>query len=436
MDHLNPIKMESIYGVPLGGIGCGTIGRGFRGEFCRSSLRPGIYHHEVNYSDQFIVTVFRNGQVYQKVLSSQTNNSNVPYGLLSWEWEFPADHGHYIGLYPRSWTIYEIPEFDLVLICEQISPVIPHNYKDSCLPLGVFHWTVLNFHPTLEAQVSITMTWRGPRQNEQPPPPQTEQGNAGVEYCDPRLLNSIVTSSIKDVTRNFESGVLRGCLMEACIGYQIACCFGIAAAANNGIQVTRCSGFQFKMFSSIPGARAVSRVRSHLTETTDDPSVSSPSSSFLSEDSSTTGDSSTTAEKINLSNDGLFKSHVLAPLASQFWKDLKSTGALSDENINYIQKGDKKRSSKLAMAVCASCMVPPACGKLPGSSSTSPPGTPCNGSRQQTFSNSVDAMGAGSATLQFFVTWHSPRVHFRSSVVPYRRQVSKFSNIFKLKHSF
>nr|CDS34523.1 non lysosomal glucosylceramidase [Hymenolepis microstoma] len=190
------------------------------------------------------------------------------------------------------------------------------------------------------------------------------------------------------------------------------------------------------MFSSIPGARAVSRVRSHLTETTDDPSVSSPSSSFLSEDSSTTGDSSTTAEKINLSNDGLFKSHVLAPLASQFWKDLKSTGALSDENINYIQKGDKKRSSKLAMAVCASCMVPPACGKLPGSSSTSPPGTPCNGSRQQTFSNSVDAMGAGSATLQFFVTWHSPRVHFRSSVVPYRRQVSKFSNIFKLKHSF
>lgn len=69
---------------------------------------------------QFIVTVFRDGQVYQKVLSPQTNNSNIPYGLLSWEWGFPANHGHYVGLYPRSWTIYEIPEVDLVLICEQV----------------------------------------------------------------------------------------------------------------------------------------------------------------------------------------------------------------------------------------------------------------------------------------------------------------------------
>ncbi|KAM3177099.1 hypothetical protein ACTXT7_005201 [Hymenolepis weldensis] len=70
------------------------------------------------------------------------------------------------------------------------------------------------------------------------------------------------------------------------------------------------------------------------------------------------------------------------------------------------------------MAVCASCVVPPACTELPGSSYTTPSGTP----RMDSFSNSAGVMGAGSATLQFFVTWHSPRIHFRSSIVPYRRR--------------
>ena len=33
-------------GCPLGGIGCGTIGRTFTGEFGRYQLIPGIYEHE------------------------------------------------------------------------------------------------------------------------------------------------------------------------------------------------------------------------------------------------------------------------------------------------------------------------------------------------------------------------------------------------------
>jgi non-lysosomal glucosylceramidase len=32
-----------LIGVPLGGLGCGTIGRGFKGEFCRYQLVPGLY---------------------------------------------------------------------------------------------------------------------------------------------------------------------------------------------------------------------------------------------------------------------------------------------------------------------------------------------------------------------------------------------------------
>jgi non-lysosomal glucosylceramidase len=59
MDFLNPLPLQQIYGieilgseiwltrfligVPLGGLGCGTIGRGFKGEFCRYQLVPGLY---------------------------------------------------------------------------------------------------------------------------------------------------------------------------------------------------------------------------------------------------------------------------------------------------------------------------------------------------------------------------------------------------------
>ncbi len=36
-----------LIGVPLGGVGCGTIGRGFKGEFCRYQLVPGLYEFHV-----------------------------------------------------------------------------------------------------------------------------------------------------------------------------------------------------------------------------------------------------------------------------------------------------------------------------------------------------------------------------------------------------
>lgn len=42
----------SLPGCPLGGIGGGTITRGWRGEFCRWQLNPGIYHYETVITNQ------------------------------------------------------------------------------------------------------------------------------------------------------------------------------------------------------------------------------------------------------------------------------------------------------------------------------------------------------------------------------------------------
>ena len=59
-------------GVPIGGIGGGTIGRGFKGEFCRYALQPGMYKYHTVLANQFIVTMrdTDGNVVYNQVLST------------------------------------------------------------------------------------------------------------------------------------------------------------------------------------------------------------------------------------------------------------------------------------------------------------------------------------------------------------------------------
>ncbi|CAG7829246.1 unnamed protein product [Allacma fusca] len=151
------LQGKQIYGVPCGGIGAGTIGRGFKGQFCRFQMTPGLYTYDVCHADQFIVTVrdTKGSLLYQKVLSGVGD----PGTLSAWDWSFDPAQGSYTGLFPRAWYTYRIPEQSLVLTCKQISPVIPHNYKDSCMPATVFVWTVEN-NDTKSKEVSITFTFK------------------------------------------------------------------------------------------------------------------------------------------------------------------------------------------------------------------------------------------------------------------------------------
>lgn len=157
MDFVKPLNGMQIYGVPLGGIGCGTIGRGYKGEFCRFQLIPGLYKYNVVAANQFIVTIRENDRtVYQHVLSPLPPPK---HGLSSWKWEFPGWSAEYCALYPRSWTIFKIPEHNIVLTCRQVSPIIPHNYKDSSVPGAAFIWTVEN-EGKESKDVSITFTFK------------------------------------------------------------------------------------------------------------------------------------------------------------------------------------------------------------------------------------------------------------------------------------
>lgn len=144
-------------GVPLGGIGAGAIGRGWRGDFCRWQRRPGIYHNGVVWADQFSLFVQRPGQPGQaQVLCPGRPDDGA---LATWRWDMDGSQATYHALFPRAWTVYQQPLAGIRLVCRQISPVIPHNYRESCFPVGQFLWQIENLGPD-EAAVSLMATWQ------------------------------------------------------------------------------------------------------------------------------------------------------------------------------------------------------------------------------------------------------------------------------------
>ncbi|XP_053552361.1 non-lysosomal glucosylceramidase, partial [Bombina bombina] len=155
IDMVKCVPLRQIYGAPLGGIGGGTITRGWRGEFCRWQLNPGLYHYKTVMENQFTVCIRRRGQtVYQQVLSVER-----PHTLQGWNWGYCGTQAFYHALYPRAWTVYQLPGQKVTLTCRQVSPIIPHDYKDSSLPLAALVWEVQNWSDE-ETEVVIMFTLR------------------------------------------------------------------------------------------------------------------------------------------------------------------------------------------------------------------------------------------------------------------------------------
>ncbi|XP_046855881.1 non-lysosomal glucosylceramidase-like isoform X2 [Xenia sp. Carnegie-2017] len=77
---IDPYKMNpcrQIYGVPLGGIGCGSIGRGWKGDFNRWQLTPGMYSYDIVPADQFTVCIRRKGRTVHQ-------DTSLPVAVFVW----------------------------------------------------------------------------------------------------------------------------------------------------------------------------------------------------------------------------------------------------------------------------------------------------------------------------------------------------------------
>ncbi|XP_022948946.1 non-lysosomal glucosylceramidase-like isoform X2 [Cucurbita moschata] len=151
------------HGVSLGGIGAGSIGRSYRGEFQRFQMFYGPSEDVPVLANQFSAFVSRpNGNKFSTVLCSarpQKSKDGKNDGIEAWDWNLSGEKSTYHALFPRAWTIYDgEPDPDLKIVCRQISPIIPHNYKESSFPVSVFTFNLSNKGPT-SAEVTLLFTW-------------------------------------------------------------------------------------------------------------------------------------------------------------------------------------------------------------------------------------------------------------------------------------
>ena len=146
-------------GIPIGGMGTGSIGRTFRGDAARWHLDIGRHRFEPVPADGFALYVGHpDGTSRATVLSAL----RPPDGVLpAWGWGLPVGGGTYHALFPRAWQTFEPEVLGVRLVGEQLSPVIGGDLERSALPVGVFEWWVENPGPE-PVTVGILATWADP----------------------------------------------------------------------------------------------------------------------------------------------------------------------------------------------------------------------------------------------------------------------------------
>eukprot|EP00919_Chromeraceae_sp_WS-2016_P039337 GHVR01093834.1.p1 GENE.GHVR01093834.1~~GHVR01093834.1.p1 ORF type:complete len:545 (+),score=184.59 GHVR01093834.1:130-1764(+) len=193
------------HGVPCGGLGAGSIGRGISGTFNRWNINPGLLEDISVPVNQFSVRIsMPDGRVSTAVLNPLTGGDNkkrsfpyfccqepsqsqieLPSTWCAWSdapslsdptptpqskkssadqkrnhFQKQLQQTNYMARFPRAWTEYKnLFGSGVHLVCEQLSPFVPHNYSDSSLPVCLFKWYIKNTH-THSVSVSIMFTWQ------------------------------------------------------------------------------------------------------------------------------------------------------------------------------------------------------------------------------------------------------------------------------------
>ena len=150
-------------GVPLGGLGAGSIGRTHRGDFARWHLDPGRHRFESIAASQFSLFVQRpgpgGGRETERSAHVLSTFRPEPGTLPDWGWDWPIGAGTYHGLFPSAWFEYDWDALPVRLLQKQFSPVIPNNYRESSYPVAIFEWRVQNVGPD-PVTIGLMFTWQ------------------------------------------------------------------------------------------------------------------------------------------------------------------------------------------------------------------------------------------------------------------------------------
>ncbi|KAL5990442.1 hypothetical protein ACLOJK_011342 [Asimina triloba] len=141
-------KPSASQGVPLGGMGSGSISRGFRGDFRQWQIVPGLCESSPVMANQFSIFISRDrgNKKYSSVLA------------LGQHEELGKSGDKKSGDKVTGRVSSGEPDPELKISCRQISPFIPNNYRESSLPTSVFVYTLVNTGKE-RAKVSLLFTW-------------------------------------------------------------------------------------------------------------------------------------------------------------------------------------------------------------------------------------------------------------------------------------
>jgi non-lysosomal glucosylceramidase len=145
-------------GIPIGGLGTGSIGPTFRGDIARWHLEVGRHAFEPIAADAFSVFVAGPGGAgAQAHVLSTLESPDLP----AWARDLPIGAGTYHALFPRAWWAFPVAALGVELVGEQLSPVIAGDYVASALPCGTFDWQATNPGPD-PITVGLMLSFRNP----------------------------------------------------------------------------------------------------------------------------------------------------------------------------------------------------------------------------------------------------------------------------------
>jgi non-lysosomal glucosylceramidase len=146
--HPNGATGRSKRGIPLGGIGAGNFMYNLCGSFGPWEFKTGL--HEEKFLSQAAFHIYEKVKNKLPVIKTLATEDV----LSSWN-RLSVSEGNYYALYPKAWYTYNSFTSDISL--KQFTPIIPHNYKESSYPLGIFQFKLYNpTQDTIELSVMFT----------------------------------------------------------------------------------------------------------------------------------------------------------------------------------------------------------------------------------------------------------------------------------------
>lgn len=145
-------------GVPLGGIGTGTITRASDGRFSRWTIKAGGVK-----SFSLPAAGFALWEQKPGALPTASALQPQPHSPELSAFSFDVGSGDWKGLFPKAWHNYEpVKNRDVRAECLSFSPVLPGNLEASVQPLALFRWRLTN---TADKPVETAVLFHFPNLN-------------------------------------------------------------------------------------------------------------------------------------------------------------------------------------------------------------------------------------------------------------------------------